>query len=350
MVASLVLGFAILCCVAGYAFYGLAIRRELVQPSRASWLIWSTTTGIEALTYQAVNAGAAQNIYFLISTACCLLVTAAIWKHSSWQRPSTTDSICMAICLAAVILWIGFENAWWAHVVALVAIPISFIPTWASIRINREHENSPAWGLWAIGDVAILAAIGGAASPAASEIPYAMLEFACHASIWILVGLSSINPMRTMRWIQGSIATIEFDAKSRLRFFIGRNSKGKAVFAGQKMLSGSKLILFTGPVYEKSFLPSDLDQVSDRFLQIEHRFFMGPSHGIDDLINHSCNPNCGLTFAADGVALIALRDIPKGEEITWDYSTTSLDHGWSMQCYCEMPQCRRIVGDFHRRV
>jgi SET domain len=343
---AIILGFGIACCIAGYAFYGLALRRELVQPSRASWLIWSATTGLEALTYQAVNEGALQNVYFFVSTICCLLVTLAIWRHSAWQRPSITDSICMAICLASMILWFGYDNAWWAHLLALIAIPVSFVPTWLNIRESVTHERSPSWGLWSIGDATVLIAIGMVSRNAGTELPYAILELVCHAATWIMVGLPSIHPLRSFRLMKRGIGAIAVDERSGHTFLVSRNRKGKAVHAAHAIAAGGHVIEFTGPVYEKNELPRELDEVTDRFLQIEHNFFMGPSHGIDDLINHSCNPNCGLTFTRSGVHLIALRDIARGEELSWDYSTTSLDHGWSMQCLCKAANCRGLVGDF----
>lgn len=54
-------------------------------------------------------------------------------------------------------------------------------------------------------------------------------------------------------------------------------------------------------------------------------------------INHSCNPNCGVRGRT---TLFALRDIRKGEEITYDYSTT-VDE--TFLCKCGAKRCRRYV-------
>jgi SET domain len=348
MLLSFVLGFGIFCGIAGYWFYGLSLRRELVQPSRASWLIWSATTGLEALTYQAVNEGALQNIYFFVSAICCILVTIAIWRHSEWQKPSVTDSICMAICLASIIFWFGFHNAWWAHLLALVAVPISFLPTWISIREDATHERSPSWGLWSIGDATVLLAIGWTSRAATTEVPYAILELVCHAATWIMVGLPSINPRRSFRFVKGGIGALAIDSAYGREFLVGRNAKGKAIFTAKAVKAGARLLQFTGPVYEQSDLPRSLGQATDRFLQIADGYFIGPSHGIDDLINHSCNPNCGLTFTREGVTMIALRDIRKKEELTWDYSTTWLNFPGEFRCACDSGNCRQIVGDFRK--
>ncbi|MCH7860511.1 MAG: SET domain-containing protein-lysine N-methyltransferase, partial [Proteobacteria bacterium] len=77
---------------AGYASYLIGLRRELVEPNRASWLIWSAATSLEALTYAAVNPGAPQGWVFALSSIACILVTIGIWRRSSWAPPSPTET------------------------------------------------------------------------------------------------------------------------------------------------------------------------------------------------------------------------------------------------------------------
>jgi uncharacterized protein len=64
------------------------------------------------------------------------------------------------------------------------------------------------------------------------------------------------------------------------------------------------------------------------------------------LFNHSCGANAGI---ANEVDLTALTDIPRGAEITFDYSMTvraSLFTAfWKMPCGCGASSCRGSVGD-----
>ncbi len=60
-------------------------------------------------------------------------------------------------------------------------------------------------------------------------------------------------------------------------------------------------------------------------------------------INHSCDPNSGIV---DDMTFIALRDIAKGEEVRFDYSTALYERLWTMKCSCGAPNCRGIVRDF----
>ena len=63
-------------------------------------------------------------------------------------------------------------------------------------------------------------------------------------------------------------------------------------------------------------------------------------------MNHSCDPSCWLRITADQFALIALRDIAAGEELTFDYSTTMSGDDWTMPCACASALCRGTVSEF----
>lgn len=78
-------------------------------------------------------------------------------------------------------------------------------------------------------------------------------------------------------------------------------------------------------------------------------------------VNHSCDPNTYSEFENfDEVDLIALRDIKKGEEITYDVvlcAVDQLDSGhpkkgiyyWRIKCFCGGKNCRKIIhGDFFK--
>jgi len=337
---------AIVCNLTAYLFYWLAIKRQLVRPNRSSWLIWSAATAIEALTYQAINHEAAQNTIFVVSALACIVVTIAVWRQSTWQRPSTTESVCMGLSLAALVIWVGFQSAYWAHMLIVAAVPISFVPTWLSAMEDRRRERSPAWGLWTIGDLATLFVTLATLRDEGTEVPYIFVEFLCHASMWFMIGLLSINPLRSFGFARGKFFIREEDRGQPRIFSIGENHLGKAVYAAVPFVKGSVIVEFKGPRLHKSFLPVLMAGPKDRFVQIDAVHYMGPSGGVDDLINHSCDPNSGLRFANDGVFLEAIRDIAVGEEINWDYSTTLYESGWSMECHCRSERCRGTVRDF----
>lgn len=59
--------------------------------------------------------------------------------------------------------------------------------------------------------------------------------------------------------------------------------------------------------------------------------------------NHSCNPNAAVVKTQ---TLIAIRNIKKGEEVTYDYSCVvgMVNEGWWMRCRCGTKACRKKIG------
>lgn len=93
------------------------------------------------------------------------------------------------------------------------------------------------------------------------------------------------------------------------------------------------------------------EAASDPF-QIEDDLFLD----LDETsrsFNHSCNPN---VYVRGNNELVALRAIPKGGEITYDYSTTmkydaekilAAGHElWTCTCLCGAENCRGIIDEF----
>ncbi|KAL8467061.1 hypothetical protein ACS0TY_035953 [Phlomoides rotata] len=65
-------------------------------------------------------------------------------------------------------------------------------------------------------------------------------------------------------------------------------------------------------------------------------------------INHSCDPNCRTEkWMVNGevcVGLFAIRDIKKGEELTFDYNYVRVFGAAAKKCVCGSPNCRGYIG------
>jgi hypothetical protein len=97
---------------------------------------------------------------------------------------------------------------------------------------------------------------------------------------------------------------------------------------------------FTGP-----FLCYAETNVDTYALQIGPDLYIGESGGVDDLFNHSCEPNAGVIISGTTAELRAIRAITPGEEIAFDYSTTLDEGDFTMVCRCGLPSCRGVIGD-----
>jgi uncharacterized protein len=56
-------------------------------------------------------------------------------------------------------------------------------------------------------------------------------------------------------------------------------------------------------------------------------------------INHSCTPNCYTRVIGDQIWIIAARNLRKGEELTYDYST---EGSGEIRCICR-PRCETML-------
>jgi hypothetical protein len=117
--------------------------------------------------------------------------------------------------------------------------------------------------------------------------------------------------------------------------------KGKGVFASVDIPAASLVFKFSGPVYSRNSCPN-----FDESIQVGPDEFMWSSGGVDDYINHSCDPNVGLCTRDDGLYTRALKEIPAGTELVYDYSTAMLTDPTSMACACHARSCRGRITNF----
>ncbi|OWT74364.1 MULTISPECIES: SET domain-containing protein [unclassified Achromobacter] len=135
-----------------------------------------------------------------------------------------------------------------------------------------------------------------------------------------------------------------------------RRSKlhGNGVFAARKIPAGTRIIEYGGErISAKESDRRHPTNPNDPF----HTFFFSTTSGkvIDGgdngndarWINHSCAPNCEAQEGKSGkrVYIVALRDLPRGTELLYDYGlvldgkiTKALKEGY--KCLCGAPECR----------
>jgi hypothetical protein len=117
---------------------------------------------------------------------------------------------------------------------------------------------------------------------------------------------------------------------------------GKGVFTESDIAAGTEVLQFQGDLKEVS----DLEDLT-HCLQVGESTFLTSAGGMDDFINHSCEPTCGVRLTPDQrVIVFALRDLKAGTEITFDYATTQSGEHETLRCLCKKPGCRKLIGGF----
>jgi SET domain-containing protein len=124
--------------------------------------------------------------------------------------------------------------------------------------------------------------------------------------------------------------------------------KGVGVYSSTRLEPGTHVLEFTGTLMRLEEVPFPLRPEEDFFTQVGPRVFRGPTGGLDNYVNHSCDPNCKVVIEEYDASLVTIKAVGPGEELTWDYSTTSTDSPeiWALNCKCGAFNCRRRISGF----
>lgn len=128
---------------------------------------------------------------------------------------------------------------------------------------------------------------------------------------------------------------------------------GLGIYATKPIKKGELLLIWGGYLINQSQITNK--DINETVVPVEERnknelIYLKASDEEENnpdpanFINHSCDPNAWLS---DAITWIARRDIRKGEEITGDYATFTIDK-WGINCRCGENICRKIVtgGDW----
>ncbi len=128
------------------------------------------------------------------------------------------------------------------------------------------------------------------------------------------------------------------------------NKGGHSVLAVAPIQTSELIAVWSGrivPIQDLDCIPKAL---MSRTVQIEDELYLTSLTAQEgaDRINHSCNPNAGLSGQ---LAIVAMRNIVPGEEVTIDYAMCDGSSYDEFDCLCGAPLCRaRITGsDWQRR-
>ena len=120
--------------------------------------------------------------------------------------------------------------------------------------------------------------------------------------------------------------------------------KGSGSFAVSKILKGEIVASFGGNIIDQGELAKySADRVS-RSLQLNKDTYLlsGNVSEPGDMINHSCEPNCGIAGTS---SVQAIRDIEIDEELTFDYAMSDSSQYDEFNCACGKEKCReKITG------
>lgn len=139
-------------------------------------------------------------------------------------------------------------------------------------------------------------------------------------------------------------------SKTNKKMEVKEVDSGHGIYAKEIIKKGELICIFGGYVMSIEEESNGDPAVSDYGLQIDEKNVLGIKSKdeieISCFFNHSCEPNCGFRGQ---IFLIAMRDIEKGEQITFDYAMTLGDSAdvekYEIKCLCGEKNCRGTITD-----
>jgi SET domain-containing protein len=131
---------------------------------------------------------------------------------------------------------------------------------------------------------------------------------------------------------------------------------GKGVFAKRKIPRGARIIEYKGKRRPKvDVLLDQAERPNVYVFNLHDDVVIDASKGGNDarFINHSCEPNCETLGFGEKIFVYAIRDIVRGEELTFDYQLQSIipDRKAAARnvCLCRSPKCKGTMFALKRR-
>lgn len=120
---------------------------------------------------------------------------------------------------------------------------------------------------------------------------------------------------------------------------------GHTVVATEPIAQGELIVVWSGTLVDGTELDAMPATVRRYSLQVEENHYLVSLSDCEppDYVNHCCEPNSGLSGQ---IALVAMRDIEAGEEITYDYAMSDGSSYDEFPCGCGSAKCRgRVTGE-----
>ena len=118
----------------------------------------------------------------------------------------------------------------------------------------------------------------------------------------------------------------------------------KGLYANTNIKNRTKIIEYKGKIVTKKQVEKDPKFDNDKAIYL---FNINKKYDLDGdfkfniarLINHSGNPNCEVYGTGLKVWVYAIRDIKKGEELTYDYGFGFDENYKDFPCKCRSKKC-----------
>lgn len=137
--------------------------------------------------------------------------------------------------------------------------------------------------------------------------------------------------------------------KLEIQKMLQYGKRARGVFAKKNIKKDEVLAIFGGYIMTSEEEMKLSEEYNDSGVQISENFIISSGNKKEsaDYFNHNCNPNAGFKGQ---IFLVAMKNIKKGEEITFDYAMVLHKSKnrvvYKMKCLCGAKNCRGIISDY----
>jgi|TARA_B110000211_G_scaffold222636_1_gene271563 SET domain-containing protein len=122
------------------------------------------------------------------------------------------------------------------------------------------------------------------------------------------------------------------------------NIDNRGLYASRNIKPGTIIIFYKGKLITKKETEKNPKYDNEKAIylfNINNRYDLDGDFAYNTarLINHSCNPNCEVAGKGLKLWVFALKDIKKGEELSYDYGFSYDENYKDYKCKCKSKNC-----------
>ncbi|PLX25966.1 hypothetical protein C0580_00940, partial [Candidatus Parcubacteria bacterium] len=142
-----------------YVLYNIQTRSGQSKPNPASWSVWTILAIINAFSFREVSGDLVSTLQSFIGSAACIYTFSYALFKGKFSRLGGKEWFTLAMSLLAVLVWWIFQSATYANMIVLLAILVSFKPTFDGVLKDPFREVSRSWWIWTLAYTFTMASI-----------------------------------------------------------------------------------------------------------------------------------------------------------------------------------------------
>jgi hypothetical protein len=126
----------------GTLYYAWETYLGRVQPNKISWLLWGFSVFLGQIIAMSKGVSFVETLPLFASWFTCLLVfVASFFNKKAFWKLTNFDYACGALSVAALLVWLGTENAALALSIAILSDIFAGLPTLYKTWKKPESES-----------------------------------------------------------------------------------------------------------------------------------------------------------------------------------------------------------------